>query len=92
MERKVIEIVGELYGQYTQLSKMSEEEREWLEERGVSLDQDPVHTAAGLNDDYPLGRGVFKEERGQFVVLTNFEDHIEIQMMPGSGENLFSAL
>jgi protein-arginine kinase len=41
-----------------------------------------VHDAAGINDDYPTGRGVFIEEAKEFVVLINFEDHIEIVMTP----------
>lgn len=59
MERKVVEVLGELYGQYVQLSRMEEAERLWLRSVGVSVERDPEHDAAGINDDWPTGRGVF---------------------------------
>jgi protein-arginine kinase len=40
-----------------------------------------VHDAAGINDDYPVGRGVFIEEHRNFIVKVNFEDHIEIVLL-----------
>lgn len=83
-----MEVVGELYGQYFPIKQVKNEDLEWLAQLGVSLDQDPVHTAAGLNDDYPVGRGMFKEENGNFVILVNMEDHIEVIMTPHSGEKI----
>ena len=44
-----------------------------------------------MNDDYPVGRGVFKEENSNFAILVNFEDHIEIVMSP-SYKNLVPSL
>ena len=44
-----------------------------------------MHDAAGINDDYPVGRGVFIEDTQEFVVLVNFEDHIQIIMLPRQG-------
>jgi hypothetical protein len=38
--------------------------------------------AAGINDDWPTGRGVFIHEHKELVVLVNFEDHIEIVILP----------
>jgi creatine kinase/arginine kinase len=93
VERKVIELVGELYGQYKPLSALSDEEKEWYyTQHGIDLEADPLLTAAGINDDYPLGRGIFKEEHDQFLILVNFEDHVEIQMLPGAGPNIFNSL
>lgn len=40
-----------------------------------------MHDAAGINDDYPVGRGVFIEEHRNFIVKVNFEDHIEIVLL-----------
>ena len=53
-----------------------------------------MHDAAGINDDYPVGRGVFIEDTQEFVVLVNFEDHIQIIMLPGQGikKNVHNAL
>lgn len=76
VEKKVVDVVGELYGQYFPIHTISQADKDWLAAKGVSLDKDPVHTAAGMNDDYPHGRGVFKEDTGSFVVLVNMEDHL----------------
>ena len=54
---------------------------------GVKLGRDALHDAAGINDDFPVGRGVFIEESHEFVVLVNFEDHIQIVMLPESKAN-----
>ena len=49
---------------------------------GVEVDRSKLHDAAGINDDYPFGRGVFIEENFEYVVLVNFEDHLQIIMLP----------
>jgi len=59
---------------------------EWLHQVGISTARDPVHDAAGINDDYPTGRGIFIEDTKEFVVLVNCEDHIEIVMTPPENE------
>ena len=82
VERKVVEILGELYGQYTQVEKLEEPERQWLQSIGVPVDRSLEHDAGGLNDDWPIGRGVFIHDKRQFVVLVNFEDHLEIVILP----------
>lgn len=51
------------------------------------MDRDEEHDAAGLNDDWPTGRGVFVHEHRSFVVLVNFEDHIEIIVLPEKSSN-----
>lgn len=51
-----------------------------------------MHDAAGINDDYPVGRGVFIDELGQFVVLVNLEDHIEIVMLPETSAELWTSI
>jgi creatine kinase/arginine kinase len=84
VERKVVEVLGELYGQYIQLARLEENERLWLRSVGISLEQDPEHDAAGINDDWPTGRGVFIHDKRQFVVLVNWEDHVEIVILPES--------
>ena len=82
VERKVVEVLGELYGQYTQLSRLEDNDRLWLTSVGVAVERDPDHDAAGINDDWPIGRGVFIHDQRQFVVLVNFEDHLEIVILP----------
>ena len=53
----------------------------------IDLDRRPLHDAGGINDDYPVGRGIFIEEDNEFFVLINFEDHIEIIISPEIGAN-----
>lgn len=36
------------------------------------------HDAGGINDDFPVGRGIFIQDQKDFVVLVNFEEHIKI--------------
>ncbi len=48
----------------------------------MPIDKNPEHDAGGLNDDWPEGRGVFIHDKKQFVVLVNFEDHLEIVILP----------
>ena len=51
----------------------------------MNVDRTVLHDAAGINDDFPVGRGVFIEDTKEFVVLVNFEDHIQIIMLPDKG-------
>lgn len=62
IERKVVEVLGELYGSYTQFAKMEESQKEWLRGVGICVEKESEHDAAGINDDWPIGRGVFIHE------------------------------
>jgi hypothetical protein len=61
---------------------MEEPEKLWLESVGVSVEKDPEHEAGGINEGWPIGRGVFIHDLKEFVVLVNFEDHVEIVILP----------
>ena len=76
IERRVVEVLGELCGKYHQVSRIEEKQSAWLKKLGVTVERTAVHDAAGINDDYPVGRGVFIEDTQEFIVLVNFEDHI----------------
>ena len=59
----------------------------WLKDY---LEFDPLkknkdHDAAGINDDWPVGRGVFISDDRDFFVLVNFEDHLKLVVL----ESLF---
>jgi hypothetical protein len=41
------------------MSRLEEKEKQWLSSIGISLERDPDHDAAGINDDWPIGRGIF---------------------------------
>ena len=71
-------MLGELYGSYTQLNRLEDKDKQWLAQAGIGLDREPEHDAAGINDDWPIGRGVFIHDKRQFVVKVNFEEHLEI--------------
>lgn len=94
VERKIVEVLGELYGQYVHVSRLEEADRQWLSSVGVSVERDQEHDSAGMNDDWPMGRGVFIHDQRQFVVLVNFEDHLEIVILPeqGRAESLQSGI
>jgi len=62
VEKKVVEVLGELYGNYHKINVVESTDFEWLKSIGVSLKRQPVHDATGINDDYPAGRGVFIDE------------------------------
>ena len=81
----MVEVLGELCGQYHQVSRIEDDEKQWLKQIGVDVERTQLHDAAGINDDYPVGRGVFIEDAKEFVVLVNFEDHIQIVMLPSQG-------
>ena len=89
-----MEVLGELYGQYVHVSRLEEADRQWLSSVGVSVERDQEHDSAGMNDDWPMGRGVFIHDQRQFVVLVNFEDHLEIVILPeqGRAESLQSGI
>lgn len=52
------------------------------ENKQIDLKRQALHDAAGINDDYPVGRGIFIEDLFEFFVLVNFEDHIQIVVAP----------
>lgn len=40
------------------------------------------HDAAGINDDWPVGRGVFIQDNKDFLVFVNLEEHLKIVITP----------
>jgi hypothetical protein len=55
---------------------LGQAETNWLKSLGIDLGRTTFHDAAGLNDDFPVGRGVFIDDNHEFIVLVNFEDHM----------------
>ena len=60
--------------------------------RGINTQRNAIHDAAGINDDYPIGKGIFRDESDRFIILVNFEDHIEIIIFPGQENNLLLSI
>jgi hypothetical protein len=62
VERKVIEVIGELYGNYKAINMIEPADSDWLKSIEISLERDALLDAGGANDDHPVGRGVFIDE------------------------------
>ena len=86
VEKKIVETLGEIYGQYHQLGKMDDETKAWLDTIGIDINRNVSHDSAGINEDWPSGRGVFIDDNRAFVILINFEDHIQVFTMSDEGD------
>lgn len=80
------ELEGELRGAYHPLAGLSGEEQESLRKAHLLFHQgDRFLEAAGLNRDWPQGRGIFLNEGKDFIVWVNEEDHLRIiSLKPGA--------
>lgn len=82
VERKVVEILGEVCGTYSQVHKLNDLDKNWLKSIGIDPNnENEEFDAAGINDDWPIGRGVFIEDSKSFVVLVNYMDHLKIVVL-----------
>lgn len=86
VEKKIVETLGEIYGQYYQLNKVEEETQQWLNSLGIDISKKKTHDNAGINEDWPSGRGVFIDEQKNFVVLVNLEDHVQVVSIGEDGD------
>ena len=74
---------GELAGEYFSLLGMKENDRKQLEdEHFLFVSGVNKHTmTAGMERDWPEGRGIFHNESKSFLVWVNEEDHLRIISM-----------
>lgn len=103
-ERKIIEkktagvllnLEGELAGRYHSLETMEKEEQENLINSHLLFKEgDRFLEAAGLNRDWPEGRGIFYNKAKSFLVWVNEEDQLRIISMEKGGDiiNVFNRL
>ncbi len=90
IEQKVIEatskFTGDLKGKYYSLGSMSEEDRNQLiADHFLFKEGDRFLKYAGLNGDWPEGRGIFHNDEKTFLVWVNEEDQLRIiSMQKGS--------
>jgi arginine kinase len=77
---------GELAGKYYPLAGMSKEDQNQLiADHFLFKEGDRFLAAAGLNRDWPSGRGIFHNNDKTFLVWINEEDQLRIiSMQPGS--------
>ena len=99
VERDVSKILssfsGELGGKYYPLNNMSDEERNSLiEDHFLFKAGDRFLESAGLNRDWPNGRGIFHNNEKTFLVWINEEDELRIISMQQGGDikEVFSRL
>ncbi len=79
------ELTGELSGEYFPLLGMSEEvKKQLIQDHFLFKEGDRFLEAAGLNRDWPEGRGIFHNKEKTFLVWVNEEDQLRIiSMQPG---------
>jgi len=78
---------GELAGNYFPLSGMTEETRNHLiEDHFLFKAGDRFLDAAGLNRDWPDGRGIFHNYDKTFLIWVNEEDQLRIISMQSGGD------
>ncbi|WP_353662221.1 phosphagen kinase [Hydrogenimonas sp. SS33] len=78
---------GDLAGTYYPLSGMDEEtKRRLIEDHFLFKEGDRFLEAAGLNREWPEGRGIFHNEEKTFLVWVNEEDQFRIISMQKGGD------
>jgi len=86
---------GELKGNYYPLLGMSEEvQTQLIEDHFLFKEGDRFLEAAGLNHDWPEGRGIYHNDEKTFLVWVNEEDQLRIISMQQGGDiqEVFSRL
>lgn len=91
IEKNVSEVLsgfeGDLKGKYYPLNNMSEEDRRSLiEDHFLFKAGDRFLETAGLNRDWPDGRGIFHNDEKTFLVWINEEDQLRIISMQKGGD------
>ena len=91
VEQKVSKVLnsldGELSGAYFTLDGMSEDDRQRLVENHFLFKAgDRFLESAGLNRDWPTGRGIFHNKDKTFLVWVNEEDQLRIISMESGGD------
>lgn len=79
---------GEFKGKYYPLDKMTEAEQEQLIEDHFLFDKpvSPLLTCAGMARDWPDARGIWHNEKKNFLVWINEEDHTRVISMQKGGD------
>lgn len=89
------ELPGKLSGQYFSLQTLSEAQRSQLvADHFLFKAGDRFLNAAGLNRDWPQGRGIYHNDEKTFLVWINEEDQLRIISMQSGGdiEHVFARL
>jgi creatine kinase/arginine kinase len=78
---------GNLSGTYTSFTDLTEKQFNALLDKGLAFPKgDRFMDAAGINRDYPLGRGIFTSRDQVIRVWVNEEDHLRIIAQATGGD------
>ena len=78
---------GDLAGNYYPLTGMDEKVRQQLvDDHFLFMSGDPNLKVAGMERDWPEGRGIFHNEAKTFLVWVNEEDQLRIISMQMGGD------
>ena len=79
--------LGDLAGNYYPLTGMDEGVRQQLvDDHFLFMSGDPNLKVAGMERDWPEGRGIFHNEAKTFLVWVNEEDQLRIISMQKGGD------
>ncbi|XP_067930371.1 creatine kinase, flagellar-like isoform X2 [Watersipora subatra] len=80
-------LTDEFSGQYRSLESMSEAEQQKLIDEHVLFDKpiSPLLTASKMHRDWPEARGFWHDEKKNFIVWVNEEDHSRVISMQSDG-------
>ena len=85
--QKTVYVSGDLSGNYYPLTGMDEGVRQQLvDDHFLFMSGDPNLKVAGMERDWPEGRGIFHNEAKTFLVWVNEEDQLRIISMQKGGD------
>merc|ERR1712061_611184 len=87
MKKAFANLTGDLAGTYFPLTGMNEQVRQQLvDDHFLFMSGDPNLKVAGMERDWPEGRGIFHNTDKTFLTWVNEEDQLRIISMQGGGE------
>jgi len=87
MKKAFANLTGDLAGSYYPLTGMSEEVRQQLvDDHFLFVSGDRNLIVAGMERDWPEGRGIFHNKDKTFLTWVNEEDQLRIISMQGGGD------
>merc|ERR1712066_731011 len=87
MKNALSKLTGDLAGTYYPLSGMNEQVRQQLvDDHFLFMSGDPNLKVAGMERDWPEGRGIFHNKDKTFLTWVNEEDQLRIISMQSGGD------
>jgi len=85
MKRTLDHLAGELKGSYYSHAKITDKQLITLtKEKFYFKNGDPVMKVAGMEKDWPAGRGIYHNNNNNFLVWVNQEDQVKISSFESS--------